>query len=226
MIYAIWLINQLCAGVIVPSFAHYLYVSIEKKESHIFRVKDLEFGVSSACLDAFIDEDSNQLIWGLRIDADSLNDEIRNQISFEAETLLPTSPFQIKSIDDFTGMKVEWTEPEDEDGEAFALLNLFQHSPVSKAKIEFHNNSDGALVVQIQATSDLFWKDSYREDLELEIECPIIFKNILMGRNSEEISWKIISKYFDNAEQIFQFKQDEYGVSTLGLKEQNQQTRW
>ncbi len=166
-------------------------------------------------LDAFINEDCNRLVWGLRIEADSLNSELSNSISFEAETLLSTKPYQIERWDELDGTEIEWVEAEDDEGEAIALLYLFDFTPVYNATIQFIKNSEQKLFVKIKATCDLRWKESYSDGLELIIESPVLFQNILMNRSSEKECWEMINNYFDNAENLFKYKQDEYGVSTL-----------
>jgi hypothetical protein len=144
---------------------------IKKKENDkLFRIKDKTFDITNAYLEAFVDNEENQLVFGLQIEAEDKEDLFGgNNLHFNSEILLKIEPNEIQKWQDIVGKTVEWEEyPEDEE-EPHALFYVFEHEEVHNAKVEF-KNSKGKVVVKISALVDIYADDDFSDNLPLEIE--------------------------------------------------------
>lgn len=180
----------------------------------VFTISDLEFVLSSAVLDAYIDDDKNEIVWGIQIEADATHDDLVGEtVSAKAETLLLTKPGELAHWSELAGRAITWTEPYDEDEEHRALLYLFEHTAIYESKVELFADGLGELAVRWTGQCDLHWKDGYNEGLPFSIETPLTFTKILFGRRPESQCWANLAPFF--CRDLFEYKRTEHGVSTL-----------
>ncbi|MCI5066161.1 hypothetical protein MRY87_10590 [bacterium] len=179
----------------------------------MFRISDIDFEIASCKLDAFVDEDGSSLCWGFEVNASSRSPSFPDWTAkFSSEQLTSTAPGVGQKWRELAFFQVEWTEKNDNDKVPSAYLYVFEHLPVGECRVEIYG-VHGNLRLRVNAVCDVFYDETYSENLPLRIDCPIDFKGILCGRRTEAESREELSPYLDHSE--FDFVQDEYGVSLL-----------
>ena len=147
----------------------------KKNNDNSFRVKDKTFDIKYAYLDAFINSEKNQLVFGLQIEAEEKDNLFcGNDLLFNSEILLKIEACEIQKWQDIAGKTVEWEEyPEDEE-EPHTLFYVSEHEEFHNAKVEF-NNINGKIVVKVSALVDINADDDFSDNLPLEIETKVDF---------------------------------------------------
>lgn len=177
----------------------------------MLRIKDLDFKIKSAILDAFVDKDNMKLQWGVEIQGMPGDGEFSRWVpKVTAETLIENDPGQLIHWFDLAGTKIKWDEPYGTDDEPNALLYVFEHEPIHSSYIEIIKNND-SLFLNWNGKADVNWGPDYGQSLDFRIETELFFKGIWFGRESENDSLPILSRFFNP--DLFQFVQTEQGVS-------------
>lgn len=189
----------------------------------MFKIKDENFNIKYAYLDAFVDEDDKLLKFGLQIKGEGKDNLFDGyEPLFNSEILLKITPDEIKRWQDIAGKIIEWEYyPEGED-DPHALLYVFEYEEIYNAKIEFKNR-DNRMIVEIKSLCDINWTEEYSNNLPLEIETEIEFFGILCGKDTtEKESKKEIKPYLDVDD--LKYVQNKYGVSLMIPKDSDMET--
>lgn len=189
----------------------------------MFKIKDQQFNIKYAYLDAFVDKEENQLVFGLQIQAEDNNDLFDGyDLDLNSEVLLRINPNELKKWQDIAGKTIEWTDYPEDESEPHALFYVFEHEGVRNTKVEFKNVED-KMMVKISALIDIYANDDFSENLPLEIETEIEFFGILCGKDTtEEACRNRIKPYLDLDNLMF--VQNKYNVSVMVPKETDMQT--
>lgn len=184
----------------------------------MFKIKNKEFEIKYAYLDAFVDE---QLVFGLQICADDNNLFDENDLYFNSEILLKIKPKEIKKWQDIAGKTIKWSDYPEDEKEPHALLYVFEHEEVTNAKIEF-SNIDGKIFVKIEALCDINYDDDFSDNLLLEIETEVDFYGISCGKDTTEEDCKNeIQPYLDMNN--LKYVKNKHGISIMVPKETDMQ---
>jgi hypothetical protein len=182
----------------------------------MLRIKDLDFKIESAILDAYVDKNNMKLKWGVEIKAMPGDGELAHWApKVTAETFIENVPGQLTHWFDLAGTQIKWDEPYGSDDEPYALFYVFEHEPIHSSYIEINKNND-SLYLYWNGKADVNWGPDYGQSLDLRIETELFFKGIWFGRESENNSLPILSKFFNP--DLFQFVQTEHGVSLFRPK--------
>jgi hypothetical protein len=186
------------------------------EDKKMFKIKDLDFEIKSAYVDAFVSSIDNQLIFSLYIETEENEDIFMGYPAcFNSEILLKFNPGEISQWQDIAGKTVEWEDCPD-DSEPHALLYVFEHEEVYHAKIEFVKTGD-KIAVKINARCDVFYDDDYSEDLPLQIETEVDFYGIACGKDASEEDCRNKIKPFMDVDTLKYIKNGS--VSVMAPKE-------
>jgi hypothetical protein len=162
----------------------------------MFKVKDTNFNISYAYLDAFIDEKEELLNIGIKIETEK-NNLLGSRAKFESEILLKIKPNIIKKWQDIVGKNIEWKEfPERGSKMPYAFLVIDDHEEIYNAKIEF-KNINNKIYVKIKAFCDVKYINNYLKNTQLEIETEVDFFIIFCGSSKEEDCRNEIKPYLN-----------------------------
>lgn len=179
----------------------------------MFKIADLNFTIVQSYLDAYVDEEENEMVWGLQIKGQSHNEEFDDwSPHVNSEVLVRTKPGEMKTWLDLAGKKIEWDEYSDDEEEPHALLYIFEHEPIYQSKVlfELRNNE---MFVKWNALCDVGWDEKYSDELPLQIETKVLFNGILFGKRPEESCRKMIAPFLNPED--FQYIRNKNGVSLL-----------
>ena len=164
----------------------------------MFKVKDIQFDVKYAYLDAFIDDNEKYMNIGIKIETEE-NSFVDSIIKIESEILLKIEPYTIKKWQDIVGRNIEWYEfPEIEMGnrEPYMFLVSDRNNEINNAKIVF-KNIDNKIYIKINAFSKIINENNNFENIPIEIETEIDFFIIFCGNTNEKNSRKENGKYIN-----------------------------
>ncbi len=180
----------------------------------MFRVADIDFDVTESILDAYIDNRDGVIAWGVEISARTINPQFGRWIPCaKSEVLLRTGPEDLARWQDLAGKSVEWSEAEDEDGEPFGMLCIFEHDPIYEGRVRLDRGTPAGLSIRWQGKFDPYIDEKYAEGLPITIDVPLVFRGILFGREPEDEYWKALAPFFPRDQ--YRFTQTEHGVSLL-----------
>ncbi len=180
----------------------------------MLQIADIPFELTEASLDAYIDAENDLIAWGIEISGRTTQPGFeRWKPTARCETLLSTGPGDLASWHDLAGRSVEWSRAEDEDGEAFATLYLFEHSPIYDATVHLSNGGAGGLMISWAGRFDPHINDDYNEGVSLSVRESVVFCGVWCGRASEEASWRSLEPFFPRDQ--FAYTQTDHGVSLL-----------
>ena len=189
----------------------------------MFKIKDINFNVKYAYLDAFINEDEKLLKFGLQIKAEGNENFFDGEEPhFNSELLLKIRPNKIKKWQDISGKIIKWKNYSDDENSPKAFLYIFENEAVYNANIEFRNK-DGKIIIKINSFCDINYDDEYSDNLPLEIETEINFYGILCGKDTTEDECKNKIKSYLDIENFKHIK-NKYGVSLMIPKDSNMET--
>jgi hypothetical protein len=193
----------------------------------MFKVQDTNFDINYAGISAYIDEENDNLVFGLLV-MSKPNDNFPGRQSdfFLSDILLKFKQKEIKEWKDIAGEKVKWDEhPENDEEEPSAQYYSSTFSYVYDAKIKF-KEKDGKMTVKIKAgtvicphpgenekmTRDFFY--SNYKNAVLKIKTQVDFWGIKCGQetNEEECRNKI-KPYLDISK--LKFVKNEFGNTFL-----------
>jgi hypothetical protein len=192
------------------------------ESTKLFKIKNENFNIKYAYLDAFMNETENVLIFGLQVKAGNKDDMFSGyDLHLNSEILLKIKPNEIKKWQDITGKIIQWDDVPEDEQEPHALLYVFEHEQVYNAKIEF-KNIDNKIFVKLKALCDIYADNDFSNNLPLEIETEVDFFGILCGRTSEEECKNKINPYLDISD--LKYVQNKYGVSLMIPRDSNMET--
>ena len=180
----------------------------------MFQIKDMNFDIEFAYLDAYIDEDEKIINFGLQIRGVKNNKIFDgNNPHFSSEILLKIKKNKINKWQDIAGKIIEWKDSPEDEEEPHALFYVFEHEEVYNARIEF-KKINNRIMVDIEALCDVGWDKKYYDNLPLKIETEIDFFGIMCGKDTtEEECKKAIKPYLDISN--LKYVQNKYGVSIM-----------
>jgi len=164
----------------------------------MFQIKDIQFIVKYAYLDAFIDDNEKFMNIGIKIETEK-NCFIDSIIKIESEILLKIEPYTIKKWLDIVGRNIEWHEfPEIEMGnrEPYMFLVNDKNNEICNAKIVF-KNIDNKIYIKINAFSKIINENNHIENVPIEIETEIDFFIIFGGYSNEKNCREENGKYIN-----------------------------
>lgn len=186
-----------------------------KKMKEIFKIKDYEFGIQTAYLDAFVDDD--QLAFGIHIKALPRKKSVESKVFdtdtefyFYSESLFLVEAGKISHWQDIDGLSLSWEEV-DEDQEP-AFMQVFDTEIIEKATIQFEKHNS-KMWVRISGLCDVYYDDDFSQDLPFEICCEVDFYGILFGKENEEYCWKKIAPFLPS--EGLKFFKNQYDVAIL-----------
>jgi len=138
----------------------------------MFKIKDIDFIVKYAYLDAFIDDTEKFMNIGIYIETEK-NNSVDSIIKIESERLLKIEPNTIKKWQDISDRNIEWDEfPEFEMGnrEPYMFLVSDEHNEINNAKIVF-KNIDNKIYIKINAFSKIINENNYLVSVYKCIAC-------------------------------------------------------
>jgi len=189
----------------------------------MFKIRDENFNIEFAYLDAFVDKDEKLLTFGLQIKAEGKENVFDSEEPhFNSEVLLKIEPNKIKKWKDIAGKIIQWKDYPDEEEEPHALFYVFEHEAVYNAKIEFEN-VDNQIFVKIKALCDINWTKKYSNNIPLEIETKVDFLGVLCGKDTSEKECKNEIKPYLDIDNL-KYVQNKYGVSVLIPNDSNVET--
>jgi len=179
----------------------------------MFRIEDLNFDITNATLDAFIDDDCMQINWGIEIKG------VPKEKSFHgreprasSEVIYKSKPNEIEHWLSLAGKKICWKPKYDEDGEMFGSLYFFRHLPIYDSTLEFLQQN-GGLNIKWKALCDVEMEPPYDNGLEFYIDTDISFTGIWCGRKTELECYELLDMFFPR--NLFEYTVTERGVSLL-----------
>jgi len=189
----------------------------------MFKIKDLEFDIEHAYLDAYVSDLDGEMVFGLQIKTKEKEDVFLGYSAhFETDMLLNIKPNEITKWQDIAGRKVEWEDYLEDEEEPDGFLYIFEHEAVYNAKIEI-KNIDNRIYVKIDALCDVYFDDDYSDNLPLKIETEIDFYGIPCGKNtSENDCINEIKPYLDVSN--FRYVKNKYDVSLMIPKDSDMET--
>ncbi|WP_152004409.1 hypothetical protein [Desulfoluna spongiiphila] len=126
------------------------------QENRMFKISDIEFEVKNATLDAYIDSDEKLIKWGVEVSAFTISNEFKRwRPSMKSEVFMATKPNDMKSYLDLSGKSVNWNDKEDEDGEPFGELYVFEHEPLYECNIQLTEIED-SLFFSLSSKCDVY----------------------------------------------------------------------
>ncbi len=180
----------------------------------MFRVADIDFDVTESILDAYIDDDEDVIVWGVEISARATNSQFaRWKPSAKSEALFRTGPADLVRWQNLAGRSAEWGEAEDEKGEPFGILYIFEHDPIYEASVRIGRNSSASLSINWRGKFNPYIDEKYAEGLSITIDEPLVCRGIFCRREPEDACWKALAPFFPRDQ--FRFTQTEHGVSLL-----------
>lgn len=183
------------------------------QENRMFKISDIKFDIKDAILDAYIDSDKKLIKWGVEINTFATSNEFKRwRPSMKSEVFLSTKPDDMKSYLDLSGKSVRWHDREDEDGESFGELYVFEHEPLYESTIQLTKIKD-SLFFSLSSKCDVYWNEQYSCNLSLKIDTSLEFKGIWCGRKPENECRKLLEPYFSQDQ--FIYTKTKHGVSLL-----------
>lgn len=180
----------------------------------MFRIGDIEFNIAQATLDSFIDKANCRMRWGVEVGSIPIATEFLGMNPIvSSEILLDTFPSEIGKWTDLSGRDIAWDTPEDDNGEPYGLLYLFEHHPIYQSKVNLFCNSNTGLSIRWTGKVDLLSDERYWTDVPFEIETELKYKGIYCGREQEAVCRNDLSPFLNQDD--FDFVQNENGVSLL-----------
>jgi len=162
----------------------------------MFRIKDWYFDIEYSYLDAFIDEDNEFIIFGIKIKTKK-NDNIGFEPKIDSEILLKIKPKIITKLQDISGINIEWEKfPKYGSKEPYMFLIIDEHEELFNTKIKFIK-TDQKIIVKINAFCKMYINNEYKENLQIEIETEIDFIGIFCGNLKEEECINEIKPYME-----------------------------
>ncbi|AJH14957.1 hypothetical protein [Myroides profundi] len=188
----------------------------------MFKIKNQEFEVKYAYLDAFMDSSIKQLVFGLQIKAEDTKGRLnRRGLYFNSELLLFINPNELNQWQDIAGYDIEWEDYQEEEGKPRALFYVYEHTGVYNAKVNFRK-VDSKIIVKMSATIDIYADEDFDEQLSLEVETEVQFFGILCGKRSAKECTELIGNYL-NIDHL-KYVQNQYNVSLLVPKDTDMET--
>jgi hypothetical protein len=179
------------------------------------RLADLVFDVSSATLDAFVDDERNAIAWGIGVRTRPSRVEQTDAWNPYAycEILLYTSPGEVSSWIELGGRRFAWTADScNDDARTCAMLEVYDAYPIYDSTLMFER-AGTHLTLEWHAKADVRWRpDRYWEGLELQIASAVAFDGFFFGADDETTARTRLARFFDPS--AYRFVQKD-GVSLL-----------
>lgn len=163
----------------------------------MFKINGISFDIKTAHMDAFIDDEDEKLVFGIKIIATNKEHFPEEEVCFSSENFIKVSPNEIKTWQDLAGRETSWTNAEDDDEEDLrGALEVYSLYEVRDAKVSF-KKSDEKLLVSIVGISDIYGDEPFVENLPVEIETPVDFYGIPCGDDSQKECEDKIAPFLD-----------------------------
>ncbi|MDR1156647.1 MAG: hypothetical protein LBL04_18235 [Bacteroidales bacterium] len=179
----------------------------------MFKINDKDYEIQQAYIDAMLDDENEELIFGIEIEGKRVDDFTLPSIT--SDTLLKIKKYEIKEWRGIAGRIVEWGKYSKNIWKPYAKFvncykNTFRGNFLYNAKIEF-TNINNKIFIKIKGLCDSKFNCKEIKTLSLDIETEMDFTWIQMGpHETEEAARNRLHPYLDT-------KYFNYDVSKLQL---------
>jgi len=179
----------------------------------MIKIFDLLFRIKSAVLEAYIDEENMEIVWGVEIEGEPCQQDFsRWEPSLVSESLFRTKKGELNTWRDIAEKSTKWDSPYDLGGKPYATLYVFEHEPIYNCNVKLYSKSE-ELHFYLNGQCDVNWDSKYGKNLDLKIDCKIEFSGIWFRRESEINSRKLLSQFCTESD--FSYTLSKNGISLM-----------
>ncbi|PQO36920.1 hypothetical protein C5Y96_07090 [Blastopirellula marina] len=183
----------------------------------MLRIADLHIPIESATLDLLLLGD--EMIWGFTVIAGRFHqgDIDWPGVRVDSAGLFTTGSGTLNHWTDLTETSVTWGELEDNDVVPHAMIYVFEHELVQNGSAMV-GVGGSAIHLELLGKCNIYFNERYDTDLDLSLKTELKLSPIMCGRDDERECWESLAQHLDP--NLFNYAQDEYGVSMLVPKDE------
>lgn len=180
-----------------------------------FKINDETFEIAQVYIDALLDDENENLFFGLVIECKMVDDKTLPLI--DSETILKVKKHEIKKWQDIAGRVIEWGKCSRNSEKPHAKFvncykKSFRSSFIYNAKIELLNVND-KMRLKLNGLCDSKFNGTSMKNLILEMETDVSLRCIQIGNHeTEEIARKTLNPYLDSEDFKYTVSDNDRGT--------------